>query len=797
MAATILLLRFNNAYNRILKKYEEAQDYEPYILDVVNNVNFNPNDGVNTELIIGNQITDIPDYLLELEANTAEILTRWYVLEAVRTRGGQYRLSLYRDLLADYLDEIQNAPIFIEKGPLSATSPLLFNEEGITFNQIRQEPQLLKDRTNIPWIVGYIPRDAFQEEQQIKADMGASTNADIVVDDINTWEYARYINNPHIYSKLEATTKIRYIKKEKLINYFVESNFGANGTTQFSTNLKGDFTNTITFQLDNALQSAAWSIEWAHYMTTMQNNETYKSYMDGLVSSTFEPISAFELTTLLNLNNKIIQDEDETYKIKCYTEPYTAAPISLLNELSMMGELMGAFPDRYWKSGTPTEKTFTAEISGLRLYFSLEQMQTKAFVNIGPDRFHLEDEPYDMFCIPYGDITIKQGNGSFNAQNPGAAIACEIAKTAGAGSIYDVQVLPYCPVLHLLNADGELDISTAKTSRIYAVEGKAISELIWCRSSSFSLQIPFDIPMPTDAETVKVLSQTRMYRLVGPNYGSIFEFNPYKNGGVEYFNIDCSYKPYNPYVRIAPEFKNLYGYGGRFDNRGLILNGDFSLPQLSNEWANYELQNKNYQAIFDRQMKSIDLTNKWARRSDIWSAITGAGSAAISGGMTGAMSGAMIGASSGNAAATAIGGAIGGTVGGVLGVGAGIADVSLNNKARKENRALQADVYGYQLGNIQAIPTALAKTSAININNSLFPMLEVYKCSEVEETAFRNKLRYNGFTVMAIGTLAEYQTYKNYDLDFFKGSLIRIDGLADDTHVADAIALELAEGVFI
>ena len=52
----ILLLRgFNNYFNRIVKKYSTIADYKnnsSSFLDLAN-INFNPNDGVATELVIG------------------------------------------------------------------------------------------------------------------------------------------------------------------------------------------------------------------------------------------------------------------------------------------------------------------------------------------------------------------------------------------------------------------------------------------------------------------------------------------------------------------------------------------------------------------------------------------------------------------------------------------------------------------------------------------------------------------------------------------------------------------------
>jgi len=52
----ILLLRgFNNYFNRIVKKYSTVDDYKANSSSFLelSNINFNPNDGVNTDLIIG------------------------------------------------------------------------------------------------------------------------------------------------------------------------------------------------------------------------------------------------------------------------------------------------------------------------------------------------------------------------------------------------------------------------------------------------------------------------------------------------------------------------------------------------------------------------------------------------------------------------------------------------------------------------------------------------------------------------------------------------------------------------
>lgn len=57
----------------------------------------------------------------------------------------------------------------------------------------------------------------------------------------------------------------------------------------------------------------------------------------------------------------------------------------------------------------------------------------------------------------------------------------------------------------------------------------------------------------------KITNETQLVRLCSPNWGSMFEFSLAKNNGVSKFNIDYTYKPYQPYIHINPDFKNLYG----------------------------------------------------------------------------------------------------------------------------------------------------------------------------------------------------------------------------------------------
>ena len=206
-----------------------------------------------------------------------------------------------------------------------------------------------------------------------------------------------------------------------------------------------------------------------------------------------------------------------------------------------------------------------------------------------------------------------------------------------------------------------------------------------------------------------------------------------------------------------------------------------SLPQLSNEWANYQLQNKTYQEMFDRQIKNMDVQNDVNKQGAIAQAIA----APISGGAAGAVAGAKIGG---------YGAIIGAAVGAVGGAVTGGLDAANTFRLMEENRQYAIDMYGYNLQNIQAIPTSLTKTSALTYNTRVWPFIEFYTCTDAERNALRDKLKYNGMTVMKIGKLNDYLLGEDH---FYKGQIIRLSDIKVDGHMAFEIYNELNKGVYL
>jgi hypothetical protein len=170
-----------SVYRGYMCQPKEIDDVNPYQLDFI------PGDGVYTDATI-NWGGENPDYVVITEGNT--IISRWYVIESTRTRGGQYQIRLFRDLFADYYEQIMEAPAFIEKGYVSTHDNAIFNAESMTFNQIKQDEYLLKDKSKSAWIVGYVAEyeaPAQNEEDEKPIHFGGIPKINFEVADLEDW----------------------------------------------------------------------------------------------------------------------------------------------------------------------------------------------------------------------------------------------------------------------------------------------------------------------------------------------------------------------------------------------------------------------------------------------------------------------------------------------------------------------------------------------------------------------------------------------------------------------------------
>lgn len=870
---SLIPCKFNNYYNRLLKIETDYTQYEAVRTGTKNieNYNFNPNDGITAEVVINLADEEITkaDYLVVLKEtienniSTKNIDSRWFILECKRNRLCQYTLSLYRDTLADNFNALIDAPLFVEKsGRLNINDPAIFNNEDMSFNQIKTSETLLKDETNCAWVVGYIPRD-FKTDRAININYPLKGSADITVSKLSNWQYYNEINKSQSGTLVNAVYGI-YTKYN---NTMIVAGLKSDGSLY---PFKGpyDIIKEITYPglLDG--------LQFKPPTPSVINNRLVYSYRNNVFNTTANSLNSEiiidedlltqeQYAEITALNDKIIYDKETDTYYKITVSVGTLTKEKNMNNININRQ--GSF---YEIIGNAVSGNFKASFTYTTYTIKLEQAFTSATLNLDLNRYHLNDQPYDMFCIPYSDdLRIFKNNVSQFTANKELAlsIGSTIASAIGSSAVYDVQLLPYCPVRYCIK-DNIFDYGDALITEIKDNNQNTIGALFWANTSTFSFNInqrltilkdltssihhtetinnlggvsvliPFadvinvdviDSTLPyikfgynkltktltinygtvnarkevgftvvatisqsnvTTSTDVKISNECDMYRLCSPNYNGQFEFSLAKNGNISYFNVDCSYRPFNPYIHINPNFNNLYGKDFN-DARGLVCGGDFSLTQITSAWANYELNNKNYQKIFDRNIQNLEITQNVERQQQIVGTIASAFGAGISTGTT-------------------IGSISSGPIGAAVGLGtsavsltAGMVDYQLSEKLRNEAIDYRVDQFGYQLGNIKALPYGLSKISSLNENNKIFPFIEYYTCTDEEKEALKNKIAYNGASIGRIGTIREYLYQSKFEKKtgfwYIKGKMIRLLDFGGDYQQLNVIASEMLKGIFI
>lgn len=772
MEYTLQAIKYNNYYNRQLKIETDYTniDSNQYLEE---GIYFNFGDGVNTTQVVDDLVEDKDYCILYALGGLASIDSRWFIIDAEYQLNGQTVLTLRRDLLADFAPQILYANAFIEKGWLQANNNLIFNTEQMTFNQIKKEEVLLKDGTKIPWIVGYYPNDA-----KISGTAKLpNTEYDYILDTVNhnNWYY---LGEKTINPSKDSIQYSFDIQSSRFAKYTLT--YGANGDAVASnTDVergKQWLTPSRTIPVSEIQRRLYWSLHRDDY------------YKDLLKEDTFSDATAEEL---LQYNNKIIKFEDGVFKINVSfkevkngtTKSNKGSDLST-SMLEGIKTALGVDSVSLQSATLPwLEYSYQAQVYVVQ---AVPWNQGEFTYSINQNHYTLSDAPYSMFCMPYGALVVTEENTSITTSaDIQLAVATDIAKTQS--NVYDIQILPYCPFSEITG----MSYTVGGTQSYDQIKrGEAVVGYIFhCQRASFNKRISLlnnvSGPAPdwsvakTKPEDVKVQNECEFIRFNSPNYASSWEMSVAKNNGINFINVSATYKPFSPYIKVYPDFKGLYGSDFN-DSRGLILSGDFSIPVVTDQWKTYELQNKNYQNMFDREIKNIDVQQKYGRMSDIVGAATGTLGAAGTGMALGAAGGPI------GMAAGAIGGAA------LSGI-AGAADVYINDKLRDEAKSYKQDMYGFQLGNIKALPNTLAKTSAYNIDNKYFPFIEYYSATDVEIEAFRNKLKYNGMTVGVIGKFVDYLANGE---TYVKGQLIRLEGIGD-MHMVNQIAAEMEKGVYI
>lgn len=929
------------------------------------NINFNPNDGIVTELIVGSpnqkendailmfEDNGSPDYCVcyESTGNSVTIKSRWFILESVRVRGGQYRLALKRDVIADHMDFVLRADCFIEKGQiLDENSPFLFNRENMTYNQIKKKEIPLYDNTQTSWLVGYIARNYLSGDNDTNVSVtGKINNAvdgtgydmeDLPWGELTQTQIDNGINFSTVKSidllcKLGGTksiipnpggpaevtyaymaTRSSLYLKNSSVDY-IDNNFGlyyeqlvVGGSTGDPTHIAGNTLGDYQqqgFNMDTtSFQPSYWGYQSyprnsnivsaqevaANLMTKSVNGVAIPTALLNGVIGAYNTLDYTGYSQIMALDGYEVKvgpvgsEKYYTIRIQYLGDARDNTPVSLIG--SVMTSIGTAFTGVLNEMDKISWNSTNAPVAYItRSSFKVTFIQRPAVLTVdtviptAANRWTCNDQLFDMFCIPFGEILVTDlpsgGTVRLVHTRADAALAAARAMAQELGSnLYDLQILPYCPIREIRDAyrvtasnivsntsgDWEyvndyylrknptdsiqlFDIDTTRAGMWFRIldhadNTKVLNYVFWAYESRGTI----DVPVLTNQDNYyqyitevnskvlrkKISSESEMFRLCSPNYAGLFEYSAAKNNDellgkwktvdgvsvfeprIRYINVDYTYRPGNPYIHLNPLFKGedqgaVYGKDWN-DARGLICSGDFSLGYIVDAYRNYQIQNANFQAIFDRQIQNLDINNAIAKEQTQFASIMSAIGAPVGGAVTGGLAGAKAGGAYGAIAGAAVG-ATGGAAGGLIGYQL---NMDWLERQQQETRDYSIDMYNYHLGNIKALPYSVSKTDCLTENSRLVPFLEVYESTEAEIQNLMNVIKYNGMTVMLVDKPINYLGTENYQDNYeisvnlhekacyyIKAKLIMNNeqALDDDFHIVDAIYAELDKGIYL
>lgn len=236
-------------------------------------------------------------------------------------------------------------------------------------------------------------------------------------------------------------------------------------------------------------------------------------------------ISIGDTSALRRLKDKIILDSStNTYYRISIISTSEGSPITVTSSTSGGQTALTALKNAmYYPNGAGGSlqgeyATFKASNSSTSYAIQLTNVGVSLYVDLNSDRAHLNDAPYDMFCIPFSDtLKLKYDSTEFTcSKNVALSMATEIAKDLGSKTVYDVQLLPYCPNRTLIvksdSPSTVLDLTGVKYDLIKeSVTNNPKSAVIWCTESTFQVPISAESNIveftPTDDVPSKVLTE--------------------------------------------------------------------------------------------------------------------------------------------------------------------------------------------------------------------------------------------------------------------------------------------------
>lgn len=801
----------------------EINQYKMYEED---NVAFNHGDFVNCECVTKPSVPVLnkqPNYMIVYNGTTIE--SRYYVLSYQYMDGepaenfGTYRATFIRDVVVDFKRSLTQQLCRVRRGslPTNQFSPILVQPEGINLNKIKVNQMDIKSWDgDAQWLTIFYDQSVQEANRTISFDWSGNAFVDYQFSTMHSDYQAQGFSLSE--SGMSKTAYKRTVSSYGLI-------------LKGSNNSKDWIWVVVT---PEGLSVALWKGSGAsdaakEARTILENNTSFFDRLEihNILDAEYNYDKTSKILPLVNkYNNQLIQLTNKISRINISTDEKSTSTLSSSSNpiTARVAQAIGEIIVKY--GGPSIYQNCPYEFEGVSFDFLNWQTSFTEVPTTGqlilPGDFKLDDINLGCVTIPFGsNITLKNGSTTYTMDSATAKSIATSGWTNTGSSIKDIQILPYCPMGQLNSEKAEaaasntIDISSQNENYKIPMNATANNTVVYyglvVTQSSLDYRFPLNL---TISDNLKIESMSKTYRLMSSNHKSGFDFNLALNNGVQYMSMSYTLKPYDTIFRICPVFNQDSLYGGNYkDARGLIWQGGFSLSQITDAWVEYKLQNSTYESVFDREIKSLEVSQDAARQQEILAyqtayknaqtSIDAAKSKAALAGVMGIGS-AIVGAAAGNPMAImGAAGALGSGLNSAIGIGAQQETADRNLAAAKEsqrlNDTLRAEAIDYKkdiwyLSNqaIEARPSTIAANTEYSHINNNKAYIEVYDCSEVEKGYLAKYLKYHGMKIDQIGLLKNYLIE---DGDYIEATPLFLEGLMPV--ISNAINAELSAGMYV
>lgn len=750
------MLRFyyNPAYKYTNRKIISI-DYDTNFSDF-DYANIDSPDTINGHIIYKTNLgQNLPTYIVDLDNKR-----RWFVSGITQLRTGKYQISLLRDIISENPDMWSNEQAYINAG--KATNYNRFKIWELPFTNTKVKQQRLDINGKSSFFVFYVNEQKMNgniiEEQnlQIKySSIPGVTNFDYEVDDLNEIPNFEIVGAGKITSMqnfglyfhaiMQSSSynyaqvyKWQYDKQynrlsSKRIGQYGEVNIGIDNRPITLQNVDYD-------QVDDDINGSKTALRDA--IINRLNTDYYPSFnyvdanigIENYINKYILDKSSGKVYTIKKTGYTKVFEEGDAIENNGEFSGFPTIDYSLLNSAVRRinfpiksGNASFSFPDAWlYATGIYSEAEYILQELGTATSFD--------FNFIAKQRKLPKSAVRCVNIVASGTITDSDiAQSLMLAQtNPGMT-----SETAGTGRILDIQYLPF-------------SVANTTNENIKINDTPLVAQFLDNDDFEYSVDLP-------DLEAIN--KETDTIKIVSPSRASQFLFRPYNNNGNMLFETKITVRPHTSIIYIRPSTQGLL-LADWDDKDCLIIQEDFSLTNVTSQWAEYIYNNINFQSIFNREIQGREFQRDWERRveraqarSDEWTARNISAQKA----QTYTANLPII---------SDIAGAIGTAWQDNAYMQAAALDRQYNEALYQEGLSLARDNFNMQLENIQAQPNIPSKITTIDVKMLDGVYLEFYSTNETELKSIENFYKYNGERI------DDYGTFNSYWGWFVRGKII-------------------------